>query len=404
MAWKPPSKVGDRSPDIPAGKAKLSRFSYGQNLGATDEYTAEFGAALKEFGRRVHGEVIKGKRMAPDVNTVGEYDWAIKVQLGVIDRAPAGPVNAPRKRHPAYVFRGTGGVIGQDLVSLVCQSVTDLVEEINPPWAATMGGIPVGTAGNINDPSMWTAVQGTVAWTQNDIIGRIRANPKIKIIVGGYSAGAIVAAIVIDWLKKNYPDNYLCSFSFGDPTRPFGGGFFGRPPAWGRGISTISYGDPTDWRHCWLAHDGDMYTQIPGGVAGDIMDDIYEEVTRFAFTDLMAVTLRVVTAIPTVMTKAGIPLTGVLSAMAGGLPGIILFGFTNLLASLGGLIPGGKPDDQLTGQAAAARAAVIAVTFLFQGTGPHIRYHLDAAWPGGPTFLQLAQQHVRDWASRHPAE
>lgn len=145
-----------------------------------------------------------------------------------------------------------------------------------------------------------------------------------------------------------------------------------------------------------------MYTQVPGGVAGDIMDDVYEEVTRFAFRDIMQVTTRMVQAIPGIAAKAGISLPGAFAALAGGPFGIAAFAIPLMLTSIGGFIPGGDPN-KLTGTAAAAKAATIGLKFLFAGTGPHIRYHIDEAWPGGPTFVQLCTMHVRDWCSRPAA-
>jgi hypothetical protein len=406
MAYQAPRKVGDKHPLIPKAKAKLAGNSYGKVIGAdrSELYTEEFGAALRVYGKNVHDAVMAGRRRTPDVNVDGIFDWAIQDQMEIAPK-PAAPPARPSNRAIAYVWRGTGGIIGHDLVSIVCQHAADLVEEINPPWAATMGGIPVGTAGGIGDPSMWSAVQATVAWTQADFIARHKVNPKVRVVLGGYSAGAIAAAIFRDWLQRYFPDNYVCSFSFGDPTRPKGGAFFAAPLVpWGRGISTVQYGDPRDYRHCWLTHDGDMYAQVPGGVTGDIMDDVYEEVTRFAFADIVQVAGRMVTAIPKITEKAGIPVPTIIAGLAGGPMAWIGLGAPILLQSLGGLMAqdtGGKDD--LTGTAAAGQAAMIAVKFMFAGTAPHIRYHLDPAWQGGPTFLQLAIQHVRDWASRPAA-
>ena len=406
MAYEAPRKVGDKPhPLIPKAKQKLAGNSYGKAIGddRTPDYTEAFGAALRVYGSNVHDAVLAGRRRGPDVNVDGIFDWAIQDQMELEAKKPA-PVAVlpPKERAIGYVWRGTGGIIGIDLVSLVLQGVADLVEEINPPWAATMGGIPVGAAGGIGDPSMWSAVQETVAWTQADFIARHKVNPKIRVVIGGYSAGAIAAAIFKEWLLENFPECYVCSFSIGDPTRPFDGGFYGQPAPWGRGISTLQYGDPKDYRHCWLTHEGDMYAQVPGGVAGDIMDDVYEEVTRFAFRDILQVGLRMVAMIPKTAEKAGISLPAAFGALAGGPVGLTVFAIPLLLSSIRGFIPGGDPD-KLTGTAAAAKAATIALTFLFQGTGPHIRYHVDAAWPGGPTFVDLARMHVRDWASRPAA-
>lgn len=398
MAWKPPQKLGDRDPSVAAAKQKLAKYSYGKGLGSDPVYTADFQKALLHYQSVVHGEVIQGKRPPPDLNTLGILDWATKVQLELIPRANVpGP---PKLRHPFFVFRGTGGIIGQDYVSLVCQGASDLVEEINPNWPATMGGVPVGTAGGIGDPSMWAGVQIAVTDAQHQFLMMKQTRPNVHVGIGGYSAGSVAAAIFRQWILDNFPHNYLCSFSFGDPTRPVGGGFFGQPAPWGRGISSTHYGDPTDFRQCWLTNEGDMYAQIPGGVCGDIMDDVYDQVTQFAFTDIAAASFRMIAEIPVVAQKAGIALPSAFDEMSNPIGSLLGLGLPLLIGSIGALIPSADHGDSLTGTAAAAKAAVLALTFMFQGTAPHVRYHVDEAWPGGPTFLDLARMHVRDWAAR----
>lgn len=399
MAWAPPQNIGDRDPLIPAAKQVLARFSYGQGLGDTDEYTEQFGSALREYGARMHDQFTKGRIGGPDPNTIGVFDWTIKRHMRLIP--PPAPAPPPGPRIPTYVFRGTGGIIGVDICSRVCQRLGDLVEEINTPWAATMGGIPVGaTEGGISAPSMWTAIQDGLVAAQDNFMARKRVNPSLKVCIVGYSAGAILAGMFRQWILDNHPESYVASVTFGDPTRPIGGGFFGRPAPWGDGIADFALGDPTDYRHAWLTHDGDIYAQIPGGVVGDIMDDVYAEVARFAFNDLLAFTARMLTAIPKIAEKAGISITGALGSLSGGLPGLFAFGLPLFIESLGGLIPRGKPDEQLSGTAAAARAAVLGLEFLFAGTAPHIRYEWDAAWPGGPTFVDFAAMHFRDYIGR----
>lgn len=407
MAWAPPQKVGDRDPSVAAAKLKLRKYSYGKTLDTTDLYTAEFGVALQQFQGIVHSEVGAGKRKTPDVNTTGVLDWATKVQLGLITTNPAAPA-AAKTRHPAYVFRGTGGVIGQDYVSRVCQANADLVEEIHTPWAATMGGIPVGTSGGINDPSMGRAVtEGFTAW-QADFRRRLAANPKVKCVVGGYSAGAVLAAKVREYLLTYYPDNYLCSFSIGDPTRPPGGSFYGGTDPGGQGIASWHYGNIRDWRHCWLTNTADpnrpdMYARIPLGKTGEIMQDAYDMVTRLELSNLVVTAQSVVAAIPEITADAGIAVPDALGALANGVPGLIGWGLPLLTGALGGLIGGGNPDT-LTGTAAAAAAARIALTFALDTppTRPHITYEFAEVWPG-QTYLGLAIQHVRDYATRIPA-
>ncbi|MDZ7883412.1 MAG: hypothetical protein U5N53_11105 [Mycobacterium sp.] len=97
----------------------------------------------------------------------------------------------PGPRIPTYCFRGTGGIPGIDIVSRVCQRLGDLVEEINTPWAATMGGIPVGsTAGGIGAPSMWSGIQDGLTAAQNDFLARHAADPTVKVAIIGYSRPA----------------------------------------------------------------------------------------------------------------------------------------------------------------------------------------------------------------------
>src|SRR5690606_30815744 len=155
-------------------------------------------------------------------------------------------------RHLGIVFRGTGGIVGQDYVSRTLQACADLVEEINPEFPATMGGIPVGSAGNFRDVSMQKAVQIGFEDAKRIFLERYALNAKTMVVIGGYSAGAVAAAKFREWLQTFYPANYLCSFSFGDPTRPYGGSYYLGPIHSGQGISSWRYGDVKDWRHCWL--------------------------------------------------------------------------------------------------------------------------------------------------------
>ncbi|OBK00051.1 hypothetical protein A5746_20960 [Mycolicibacterium conceptionense] len=84
MAWAPPQNIGDRDPLIPAAKRYLARFSYGQYLGDSDEYTAEFGVALRQWQNNIHYQVAFKGRPGPDVNQLGVFDWAVKKQMGLL--------------------------------------------------------------------------------------------------------------------------------------------------------------------------------------------------------------------------------------------------------------------------------------------------------------------------------
>lgn len=305
------------------------------------------------------------------------------------------------ERHLAVVYRGTGGIIGQDYVSRVCQAATDLVEEANPAWAATMGGIPVGAAGNPRDPSMNHAVAEAVTDGQRAITNALAANPHRGIVIGGYSAGAVAAAHLRQWLHENHPNNYICSFSIGDPTRPEGGAYYAGTPAPGAGIASWHYGDITDYRHCWLANHGDMYTSVPTGAVGAIMSDAYDMVTNIELSDPLGTARAIIDTIPTIMADSGVGLPAIFGALAGGAAGIAGFWLDILTTTLRGLITAAGDPTKLTGPAAAAQAAIIALQFVTANppTAPHITYEYAEVWPG-QTYLGLAIQHVRDWCSR----
>ncbi|MCP3811060.1 hypothetical protein NLX62_01695 [Mycobacteriaceae bacterium Msp059] len=410
MSWQATRyKVGDRSADIALAKERLrkiaaklvdGRLAFGS--GDELEFTAEFAQVLAEWKTVVHNDVLSGRRQTPDLDPASTaIDWATKVQLGMIARATPPAPPRPKARHLGLMFRGTGGVIGLDYVSRVMQACADLVEEVHPAFAATMGGIPVGTAGNINDPSMQHAVELAVADAQRIFLDRLRANSHIKVVVGGYSAGAVAAAKFRQWLLANYPDNYLCSFSIGDPTRPAGGAFYAGAACPGRGIATWHYGDIRDPRHCWLAAPGDMYTSVPDNAVGDIMDTAYDMMTAVELSDFLGTAVAVAQQIPVIMAEAGIALPSVFGALAGGPTGVLGFGLPLAMGALGGLI---GVEKNPTGVAAAAQAAMIALQFMASNppTAAHIQYEFREVWPG-QTYIGLAIQHVRDWAGRTPA-
>lgn len=316
------------------------------------------------------------------------------------------PPPATRKRAAAFVWRGTGGVIGEDYVSRVCQGAADLVEEFNPPWAATMGGLPVGTAGGIGDPSMWHATQAAVTAAIPQIRAVLSADSTRPIVLGGYSAGAIVAYLVRLEFEPGgqlaaYRSNFLCGFSFGDPTRPEHGGYYGGPQLDGEGIATLHPAPGLNgWEWCYLAHPDDMYTRVPMGDTGKIMHDAYGLATRVEIGNIFGVIPEMIPFLMQILTDSGISLPVIFGGLGGGIPGLVALALPLLIGMLPGLIAGvGGNPSALTGPAAAAQAAIIALKFLAAGTGPHISYHVNEVWPG-QTYLGLAIQHVRDYASR----
>lgn len=306
----------------------------------------------------------------------------------------------PKPRHLGIMFRGTGGIIGQDPVSRVCQGAADLIEERNPEWPASMGGLPPGAPGT---PSMNKAVQiGVAAGAREIQSGR-------TFVLGGYSAGAIVAAKLRAMLEPGQPlaeyrGNYVCGFAFGNPSRAFGHTYYLGAIPNGRGISDFNMPSATlGWDWCDLAHPDDMYTNVPLGDAGDIMTAIYQAVTDVQLSDPLGTLQAIIAAIPKVLLEAGvsIPLltqlgAGVLTGNPVAMAGVLL---PVLMSALPGLM--GGQGGELTGPAAAVQAAIIALRFAVSGTAAHINYHAWEVWPG-QTYLGLAVQHVRDWAGRTP--
>ena len=80
MAYAAPHKPGDRHPKIPGAKAFLARYSYGKGLGGSDEYTVEFGVALRIWAPKFNAEIDKG-RAGPRVPVDGSFNWAVQRQM-----------------------------------------------------------------------------------------------------------------------------------------------------------------------------------------------------------------------------------------------------------------------------------------------------------------------------------
>jgi hypothetical protein len=97
MAYESPPSEGDSDPTISVAKQYLQEFGYAEDLDATDTYTEMFGAALRVFGAIRNVEIDRGTENGPKVNIAGVYDWAMKLQLGVIE-VERGPLAAAARR------------------------------------------------------------------------------------------------------------------------------------------------------------------------------------------------------------------------------------------------------------------------------------------------------------------
>ena len=206
MAWVPPQAVGDRHPRIPDAKRYLARFSYGRGLGDTDEYTIEFGVALRQWQTNIHYQVAFKGRPGPDVNQLGVFDWAVQKQMGLLDPPPA--------------------------------------EQL--PWIITVGG-HLGTWDT--GPAFWSAlplqqqgkavVQGvgydchSIPFNNrsgmdelNRIVHHVKP-PGVPWCVAAHSQGAIITSDylqhqVVDHQKVPAYSNFRGGVHFGNPRRPMG--------------------------------------------------------------------------------------------------------------------------------------------------------------------------------------
>ncbi len=107
MAWSPPSKPGDQDPSIVDAKKALGKYSYGRNLGTTDEYTVEFGVALRQFQVNRNGQILRGEvRGMPGMNIDGVLDWATKKNLLILPVPPQRPVIFTVAGHLGDMFTG----------------------------------------------------------------------------------------------------------------------------------------------------------------------------------------------------------------------------------------------------------------------------------------------------------
>lgn len=142
-----------------------------------------------------------------------------------------------------------------------------------------------------------------------------------------------------------------------------------------------------------------MYANVPLGDAGDIMTAIYQAVVEVELSDPVGTLRAIVAAIPKVLSEAGIKLPALAStarAEPAAAAAVMLPALTATLPGLAGADPA-----RLSGPAAAVQAAIIALRFAASGTAAHVNYHAWEVWPG-QTYLDLAIQHVREWASRTP--
>jgi len=343
-------------------------------------------------------------------------------------------------RHAWLTCSGTWAAPGTGYPSWIVQGANpDLVEEIpvQAPWSFGPVNAP-----DPNSPSYADSIQigygNAKAW--------LFANPLRTFGLGGYSQGGECAAMIRQALSpggelEQFMPNYIGGFTLGNPRRLAGHTGGGAPDPGGAGISTtlMTAADVDDqwWDEANGPANGapgiDMYTATPTNTAGAIIRTFYDMATHIGLGHPDVMFMSIVKGVielfvevaginPTQITKAQtqLPTGGILGALGNLIP--IFGGGGSILSLVGDLTHSALPT--LTGpfavlgplaalaipllgnaqlpnlfQAAAGangivniignlpvadaiEAAIIALKFLFEGTGPHITYESTDATPG----------------------
>ena len=205
MAYIAPHKPGDRHPRIPGAKRFLARYSYGQGLGDTDEYTLPFGLALRTWAPRFNAEIDRG-RAGPRVPTDGSFNWAVQRQMG-LDEAPG----AVLKPLVLTCMGHQGGMtLGPDYLAARPLEVREQVQ-IQMVGGFDNAAIPFQLG------------------PQKAEIGRLLHEPQLRVLerdwaVSAHSRGAM--AFCHYWMGRDPGDPIWRRFKgglmFGNPNRPAG--------------------------------------------------------------------------------------------------------------------------------------------------------------------------------------
>jgi hypothetical protein len=343
-------------------------------------------------------------------------------------------------RHAWLTCSGTWAAPGTGYPSWIVQGANPaLVEEVpvQAPWSFGPVNAP-----DPNAPSYADSVQIGYNWAKDWFF----ANPARTFGLGGYSQGAECAAKLRQALSpggelETFAPNYIGGFTLGNPRRLAGHTGGGAPDPGGAGISTTLMAPADVDANWWDEANGpangapgpDMYTATPLNLAGAIIRTFYSMATNIGLGHpdvmLMAIAKGVlelfmeVAGINPTTATASTPSTGILGVLSNliapaGTGGSILGVFSGLtaaalpavsgpLAVLGPLGALAAPllanttlpnlytqvnqSGGITGilevfgslpVADVVEAAIIALQFLFEGTGPHITYESTDATPG----------------------
>ena len=316
---------------------------------------------------------------------VSDHDLAA---LGVVKIPP------PTPRHKALTFRGTGGIIGLDYTSRVAQLCGDIIEELPIDYPASMGGIPVGAANNLGAPSGQKCTE--IAFEN---AAQLIESSAWTFTLHGYSLGAIPAskiraALLPGGRLETHAHRYGCGTMFGNPARAFGHTFYlGAIPS-GFGIADWHLPQEActwDWLEC--VDPGDLYGNAAGGEIGEVLRSAYRMIMDIQVSDPIGMAGALIRNVLHLLDEAGIELPfSIPGLVTGALAGLLLAFLPAEFAKY--LTVGDKVA------AAAVQAAILALRFFADQppTAAHISYEFRHAIPG-VTYLDLAAQHVRHWAT-----
>lgn len=406
--------VGDKDPDVARTdpnwhsvtllNQKLhDKYQWARDMGvaAGDTYTETTAKAVGELQKRVGIPPV----VDPDGKPVA--DFRTRVRLGSYPPPPP-------PRHKCLTFSGTWAAPGTGYPSWVAQACNVDEIAVQSPWSfGFIGG---------NGPSYRQSVDIAV----DNAVG-ILENSTFTFMLGGYSQGGEAASRVYHELLpggrlEHRRDGFVAGYTFGNPCRQKGHTFYGGRDPGGQGISSFTMSG-MDWNWADMAQPGDIYTTRPGGQVGKDMTDVYELAIDLQLNDPLAffqAFLQHIMALagdlglmPQIQQQANSGALGGLGGilgMFGGMGGLMAGGPVGLLALAPGLlIPlltgliSGQVNENSTGLEAAVQAAVIGLKFIMAQppTAPHITYEFGEAIPG-MTYIDLARQHVNDWAARVP--
>lgn len=298
----------------------------------------------------------------------------------------------PPPAHVALTFRGTGGIVGADYTSRVAQMTGS--REVPILYPASMGGIPVGAAGDLGAPSGQKCVDIAFEMACEEIERTAYTFHLVGYSLGAIAASRVRAALLPGGRLEKHAGRYICGVMFGNPSRAFGHTFYlGAIPA-GYGIADWHLPqEACTWDWCELVDPGDLYGNAAGGEIGDVLRAAYRLIMDTQVSDPLGTAVKLVRNVLKLLDEAGVDLPL-------DIPGIITGALAGLLLAF---LPAEWAKYLRIGDAetaAAVQAAILALKFFADQppTADHISYEHRHAIPG-VTYLDLAAQHVRHWSA-----